>query len=115
MDKNAVYVALATCSGTALLIIGLAIPLLKGKIKRNHWYGFRTPKTLSSDAVWYPANREAAANMMLAGVIILLTALVLWLAGRFLTAPQSVITMASVTFFALVGAVVKSFVSLSRY
>lgn len=115
MDKNAVYVALASCAGVAVLIIGLAIPLLQGKIKRNHWYGFRTPKTLSSDAVWYPANREAAANMLLAGIIILLTALVLWLAGSFLTPSQAVITMASVTFFALVGAVVKSFMALRRY
>jgi len=50
------------------LLIGLAgLPLAAGRIKRNAWYGFRTPKTLSSDDVWYPANRYAGRALAAAG------------------------------------------------
>jgi hypothetical protein len=35
---------------------GLAIPMILGKLKPNGMYGFRTPKTLSSDDVWYKSN-----------------------------------------------------------
>ena len=52
-----------------LLIIAISIPLMLGKVPRNHWYGFRTPKTLSSDAIWYPANRIGGKYLCIAGVI----------------------------------------------
>ena len=49
--------------GLALLYMGIGIvfciisvPLIKGRVPRNHWYGFRVPKTLRSDSIWYPAN-----------------------------------------------------------
>lgn len=44
--------------------IGLAIPLLGNKVPRNPLYGFRTKRTLSSDEIWYPANRLAAKWML---------------------------------------------------
>jgi hypothetical protein len=34
--------------GTSLLMIGLAIPLIRGWIRPNHWYGFRIPLTLNN-------------------------------------------------------------------
>jgi uncharacterized membrane protein len=52
-----------------LLVIAISIPLILGKVPRNHWYGFRTPKTLSSDAVWYPANRIGGKYLCVAGMI----------------------------------------------
>ena len=48
---------LALLVGLPVLLIAVSIPLMLGMVPRNHWYGFRTPKTLSSDSVWYPANR----------------------------------------------------------
>lgn len=115
MDMSAVYLALAACSGVALLIIGLAIPLYLGKIKRNNFYGFRTTKTLSNDEIWYAANRDSARNFMWAGSIILLTALILFFSRGSLGLDPLVIIMVSVTFIALVGAVIKSFMFLSKY
>ncbi|MDF1814389.1 MAG: SdpI family protein [Verrucomicrobiales bacterium] len=44
-------------AGIAILSAALSIPMIQGKVKRNYWYGFRTKLTLSSDEVWYPANR----------------------------------------------------------
>jgi uncharacterized membrane protein len=62
--------------GIGLLIIGLAIPLVKEKIKPNIWYGFRTKKTLSDEKIWYPANKYAGQKMICAGTaIVLLSAL----------------------------------------
>jgi uncharacterized membrane protein len=36
-----------------------AVPLVLGKAPPNRFCGFRTRKTLSSPAIWYPANRIA--------------------------------------------------------
>ena len=56
----------------ALVGIALAIPMLKNKVPRNKFYGFRTKRTLASDAVWYPANRFAAKGLIIWGVLNLL-------------------------------------------
>jgi uncharacterized membrane protein len=52
-----------------LLVIAISVPLILGKVPRNRWYGFRTPKTLSSDAVWYEANRIGGKYLCVAGLI----------------------------------------------
>jgi uncharacterized membrane protein len=114
MDNNAVYLALAACSGVGLLIIGIAIPLVLGKIKRNNFYGFRTPRTLSSDDVWYPANRIAAKNMIVASVFILIASAVLFLLKARMPPQTTVLIIAVLTIAAIVGAVVKSFIALRK-
>ncbi len=53
-------------------IIVLAIPLILQKIPRNGLYGLRTAFTMSSDEIWYQANK-------ISGVALLCAAL-LWLA-----------------------------------
>lgn len=54
--------------------IGLAVPMLLGKVPRNPLYGFRTRLTLSSDEIWYPANRFAAKGLLIWGLLNLLAA-----------------------------------------
>jgi uncharacterized membrane protein len=56
-----------------VILIALAIPTVLGKVPRNGLYGFRTAYTLSSDEVWYRANKIAGIALLLAGVF--------WLAG----------------------------------
>ena len=46
------------------VILGLAWPLYQGRISRNHWYGFRTRKSLASDEVWYATNKYGAKAML---------------------------------------------------
>ena len=58
--------------GCALLMVGLGVPLMLGKVKRNRWYGFRTPTTLSSDDIWYPANKSMGWAMFWNGLIMAL-------------------------------------------
>ena len=47
-----------------IVVLGLAWPLYQGRISRNHWYGFRTRKSLSSDEVWYATNKYGAKVML---------------------------------------------------
>jgi uncharacterized membrane protein len=51
-----------------LVIIILSIPMILGKVPRNSLYGFRTAYTLSSDEVWYRANKISGIALVLAGV-----------------------------------------------
>ena len=60
-----------------ILIILVSVPLIFEWIPRNGLYGFRTPRTLESDAIWYPANKMAGILFALAGGIWLLTAMFL--------------------------------------
>ena len=58
------------------LLVGLALPLIAKIVAPNPWYGFRVEKTLSNAHIWYEANRIAGVDLLIAGVAILLTALI---------------------------------------
>jgi len=60
-----------------ILIILVSVPLIFEWIPRNGFYGFRTPRTLESDAIWYPANKIAGILFALAGGIWVLAAMFL--------------------------------------
>jgi len=60
-----------------LVFIGLSIPLLYKKIKPNYWYGFRTQKTLSSEEIWYKANKYMAKDCIILGSLMVLYNLIL--------------------------------------
>ena len=64
-------------AGTSLLMIGLAVPLILGRIKPNHWYGLRIPLTLNNPGIWYPANRYAGWLLLIYGLVLLVVSLVL--------------------------------------
>ena len=51
------------------VVILISIPMVLGKVPPNGLYGFRTPKTLSSPDVWYPANRSAGWYMIAASML----------------------------------------------
>jgi hypothetical protein len=56
-----------------LLLIALAVPMIRGKVKPNGLYGFRIPLTLDNPQIWYPANRYAGW-LLLAWALISLVA-----------------------------------------
>ena len=60
-----------------LLLIAIAVPMVKRKVPRNPMYGFRTPKTLSRDDIWYKANEYSGRTLIVVGIVTALTALVL--------------------------------------
>lgn len=54
--------------GPAVLIVA-TIPMILGIVPRNPLYGFRTQYTMSSDEVWYPANRIAGVAILVSGLV----------------------------------------------
>lgn len=62
---------------SGLLVVGLSIPMILGKVKPNWWYGFRTPKTLSDERIWYKANAYAGKLLLVIGLSWVVGAVVL--------------------------------------
>lgn len=62
-----------------LLNIGLALPLIACRVKPNGWYGFRTPKTLKDERVWYAANAYVGRLLLGWGVTVMGAAILLYL------------------------------------
>jgi hypothetical protein len=48
-----------------LVTVGLAIPLLQGKVGRNALYGVRFRQSFQSDEAWFAINRYGAKRMIL--------------------------------------------------
>ena len=64
--------------GVPLLVLLLSVPMILGQVPPNGAYGFRTPKTLSSPDIWYPANRAAGWFMLAAMVVAICFNVALW-------------------------------------
>jgi uncharacterized membrane protein len=47
------------------LFVAIACPLILGKVPPNPWYGLRTRRTMSSQALWYKANRMGGIYLIL--------------------------------------------------
>lgn len=48
----------------AAIIAATALPLLFGWVPPNLYYGFRTPRTMSSPEAWYRANQIMACYLL---------------------------------------------------
>src|SRR5438094_5150660 len=60
----------------AILLMGVAMPLMLRWVKPNYLYGLRVPATLSDESVWYEANARSARDLFALGFCELLFALV---------------------------------------
>ena len=76
-------VLVITFAAVGLLYMLLSIPLISRRVKRNPWYGFRTPKTLSSDRIWYAANEHSGRMIFVTGFVTLLASILLVPLGFF--------------------------------
>ena len=65
--------------GMGALMVVLAIPMILQRVRPNPWYGFKTRKTLSDERIWYPANRYAGKALLIAGAVVAVSALALYL------------------------------------
>jgi hypothetical protein len=54
-----------------ILLVALNGPLIAGRIPPNRWYGFRTPRVIADERVWYPVNRMAGVYGAAFGVVLL--------------------------------------------
>ena len=46
------------------LLVGVAIPLIKRRVKPNGFYGLRVPATFADEWVWYEANAKFGRDMI---------------------------------------------------
>ena len=99
-----------------LLFMLISRPLIKRRVKPNHFYGFRTPKTLSSPAIWYPANEFSGRRLFSTGLIVSVSSLLLGPLTLFGKTGISIYTTAMVVIMlvSLFSGVIASFRYLKR-
>src|SRR6185503_7698417 len=86
-----------------LLFVGLSIPLMRGRIPPNRFYGFRTPKTLSDPKIWYEVNRVQVNDLVTAGAVAI-SSVVMILLGQHWKPEYVALTLFTTMVFSLVGA-----------
>ena len=55
--------------GMGALFVALGLPLARGKVRRNRWFGYRTPRTMKDDRIWEPVNTMTGIAFVVAGSI----------------------------------------------
>lgn len=69
-----VNLTIAICNiGCGLLVGGLSVPLIKGMVKMNNWYGIRLFKSFESEEHWYKMNKKGGKILFAWSVVILLS------------------------------------------
>ena len=91
---------LFTAAGT--LFIALGIPLLRGRVRPNSWYGCRTEKTLSEEKVWYAVNRVAGRDLVAGGGALVAASLALIAFGRGMNPNHAVLALLFVLLLSVV-------------
>ncbi len=100
-----------------LVLILISIPLVRNAIGPNRFYGFRTRKTRSSPEIWYKANKYCAKELIAAGMVIMMLAIVTMLIHLRITMFTTVQAMAlfiMVTAIPLIIAVLRSLLYLKK-
>ena len=91
-----------------LLLIALSVPLIRGKVGPNPWYGFRVRRTLEDPVVWYKANAFAGKTLIWAGIVMIVGSVVLYLVPD-LDGPSYAVACTVVVSVALGVSVILSF------
>lgn len=68
-DKNTLLAITNIVVG--VLIIALCMPLRKGKVRMNCWYGIRFRKSFESDEHWYKINSYGANRLIVWSIVII--------------------------------------------
>jgi hypothetical protein len=63
------YLLLWLFVSTGLLLAGISVPMILGKIPPNGLYGFRVKKTMENPEIWYPVNAYSGKWLFAAGVV----------------------------------------------
>jgi len=64
---------------SGILLILLAIPLIRKKIKPNGLYGFRVKQTMSDPELWYAVNCYSGKWLLFCGVVIVFSSIFFYL------------------------------------
>ncbi len=56
-------------AGVSVLLMGVSVPLILGRVRQNDIYGVRTAETLSDESVWYRGNAYGGRLLFLTGLL----------------------------------------------
>jgi hypothetical protein len=68
-------VLLFTFAASGLVLAGVCVPLILGKIPPNGLYGFRVRKTIEKPEIWYPVNKYGGLRLLVASLLEVLAAI----------------------------------------
>jgi len=99
------------------LFIAVSVPLIRGRVKPNPWYGFRVRKTLSDSDTWYAVNAYFGRRFAVVGLLIAAVGLLLSPLGLIPHAgPALYFVVCDLILFAcLIAAVVDTFTYLRKF
>jgi uncharacterized membrane protein len=60
-----------------LVFIAVGVPTVLGRIGRNRIYGYRSPRTLRDDRIWYPVNAMSGLWLIWGGLLSLVIGVLL--------------------------------------
>jgi len=91
-----------------VLYIGLGIPLLRGRIPPNRYYGARTRKALSDERIWYAVNRVTGRDLIIGGVAVVVAAAGIHLFGQSLAPTHAAAILLTVLVASVIVMVIDS-------
>ena len=68
------FVLMITFIVSGLVLAGVCVPLILGRIPPNGWYGFRVRKTIEYPEIWYPVNKYSGERLLLASLVLVVAA-----------------------------------------
>lgn len=104
----------AICYSAGILLIGLATPLIRRRVKPNGTYGVRVPATLADEFVWYDINARGGWHLLGIGVVYLALVTIALVFGQGWTVEARILGPLGVLVTALVADAVVLWVSADR-
>jgi uncharacterized membrane protein len=92
----------------------LGVPLLRGRVPPNDWYGCRTEKTLSDDRVWYAVNRVTGRDLVFVGIVVVVSSLAALIIENEVNSAKITLALLLLLIFSVVGMAVHSLLVSSR-
>ena len=112
MDDATLIMIVFIISGMAEIIQG--IPLMFNKIKPNWLYGFRLPSTVSNKELWYPVNRYLGRGLVIAGMILVIGTLFLFMIDLGLSFLDKTLVLLFLLIIPLAAAIIGGFLYLKK-
>jgi hypothetical protein len=64
-----------------LVFVGLAVPLIRRRVRPNGLYGLRIPATFANESIWYEANAKSGRDFLWLGIALIVLAVTLPVIG----------------------------------
>ena len=111
---NEAHTAVIIFSIAGIVFMALGVPLFQQRVPPNSWYGCRTTKSLSDKKIWYAVNRVTGRDMIIIGMVVIVSALVVLLFGARINSTYAAMILLFILVCATIGMVVNSIRTLKR-